>query len=216
MFVSSAPDRRCWLGCYSKRILPTPARWCLEITYLRASFLAASFTTRIWHLILSQGVAFGVGMGFCFVASVGVVSQWFTKKRSFANSLAASGSGFGGLCYSLASNAMIEHIGLPWTFRALAIISLIVNGICSLLIRDRNRAVGAVHLAFDLKLFRRVDFLLFLGWASFSILAYVIVVFSLPDYCQSVGLSASQGAIVGALFNRTSISRSYHLPYQKS
>lgn len=144
-------------------------------------------------------------MGFSFVASVNVVPQWFSKRRSFANAVSASGSGFGGLVYSLASNAMIQNIGLPWTFRALAIISLVVNGTCSLLIKDRNRAVGAVHLAFDLRLFKRPEFLLFLGWASFSVLAYTVVVFSLADFCQSIGLSASQGAIVGAIFNCTSL-----------
>jgi len=69
------------------------------------SFIGASFTSEIWHLLLSQGVAFGIGMGFCFVGSVSVVAQWFTKRRSFANALAASGSGFGGLIYSLATNA---------------------------------------------------------------------------------------------------------------
>jgi len=67
-----------------------------------ASFIGASFATRIWHLFLSQGICFGLGMGFLFNASLGTLSQWFTKKRSIANGLAAAGSGFGGLLFSLA------------------------------------------------------------------------------------------------------------------
>ncbi|KAI0011257.1 major facilitator superfamily domain-containing protein [Xylariaceae sp. FL0662B] len=70
-------------------------------------FIGSSFATELWHLLLSQGVSFGLGMGLCFVASVAVPPQWFTKRRSLANAIATSGSGFGGLCYSLASNAMI-------------------------------------------------------------------------------------------------------------
>ncbi|KAK3330252.1 major facilitator superfamily domain-containing protein [Apodospora peruviana] len=166
-----------------------------------ASFIAASFSTHIWHLILSQGVLFGVAMGFCFTATVGVVPQWFTKRRSFANAISTSGSGFGGLIYSLATNAMITNIGLAWAFRILAILSFVVNGACSLTIRDRNKAVGAIHVAFHLPLFKQVEFWLFTGWGFFGILSYVIVVFSITDYAQKVGFTASQGSVVAAIFS---------------
>lgn len=59
------------------------------------SLVAASFSTKIWHLFLTQGVLFGLGMGALFVGSSGVVSQWFDKKRSVAMGIAAAGSGIG-------------------------------------------------------------------------------------------------------------------------
>lgn len=155
----------------------------------------------MWHLLLSQGVAFGIGMGFLFTATVGVVSQWFSKRRSFANAMSTGGSGFGGLIYSLATNAMISHLGLAWAFRVLGILAFVVNGICTFTLRDRNKAVGAVHIAFHKELFKRVEFWLFVLWGFFSILGYIVVIFSLPDYCQKVGFTASQGSIVAAIFN---------------
>ena len=136
------------------------------------------------------------------MASVGVVSQWFTTRRSFANALATSGSGFGGLTYSLATNAMINNLGLAWAFRILAILAFVVNGICSLLMRDRNKSVGAIHSAFHKDILKRPEFYLLVSWSFFSLVGYVIVVFSLPDYGQTVGLTASQGSLIGALFNR--------------
>lgn len=166
------------------------------------SFIGASFSTHIWHLLLSQGVCFGLGLGFCFTSTVGVVPQWFTKNRSFANSVATSGSGFGGLTYSLATNAMITNLGLAWAFRILAILAFVVNGACSLIVRDRNKAVGAVHIPFHKDLFKKSEFWLFLGWGFFSILSYIIVVFSITDYALSVGFSASQGSLAAAMFNR--------------
>lgn len=39
------------------------------------SLIAASFVKQIWQLFLSQGVCFGLGMGFLFVGSVGIVSK---------------------------------------------------------------------------------------------------------------------------------------------
>ncbi|KAI1421634.1 major facilitator superfamily domain-containing protein [Xylaria sp. FL1777] len=165
------------------------------------AFIGSSFATELWHIILTQGLSFGIGLGLMFVSSAPVPAQWFRKKRSFANGVTAAGSGFGGLVYSLAANAMIEHIGLPWTFRTLAIICFVVNGTASFFIRDRNHAVGSVHVAFNLKLFKRPSFIMFLLWMMFSLIGYIILIFSIVAYCQAVGLSASQASLVGALFN---------------
>ncbi|KAI1813718.1 major facilitator superfamily transporter [Poronia punctata] len=171
------------------------------VIFETVGFIGSSFSTKLWHLILSQGVSFGIGMGLIFVASAPVAAQWFRRKRSLANGCTAAGSGFGGLTYSLATNAMIQRIGLAWTFRALAIICFVVNGVASCFIRDRNHAVGSVHIAFHWSLFRRPSFILFQLWLFLSMLGYTILVFSIVAYAQAVGLSASQASIVGALFN---------------
>jgi hypothetical protein len=130
-----------------------------------------------------------------------VVPQWFSKKRSFANSIATAGSGIGGLTYSLATNAMIQSISLGWAFRVLAIVAFAVNTICTIMIRDRNKAVGSIQMAFDTRLFKRVEFLLLIGWGFLSILGYIVLLFSLPDYATSIGLSAEKGSVIGALLN---------------
>ncbi|CAJ2513457.1 Uu.00g015760.m01.CDS01 [Anthostomella pinea] len=178
-------------------------RWTIFLgaVFETIGFIGSSFASQLWHILLSQGVSFGLGMGLCFVASAAVPPQWFTKRRSFANAIAASGSGFGGLCYSLASNAMIARIGLPWTFRVIAIICFVVNGAASFFIRDRNKAIGSVHVPFNWQLFKRPSFLMLEAWMVLSILGYTILVFSIVAYCQEVGLSSSQASLVGAMFN---------------
>lgn len=166
-----------------------------------ASFIGASFSTEIWHLFLSQGICFGLGMGFLFIGSVGIVPQWFTTKRSFANGISASGSGLGGLVYSLAAGAMIRTIGLPWAFRTLGIICFVVNSTCAALMRDRNKIIGTTFLAFDVNILVRPEYILIALWGWFSMLAYVVLIFSLANYANEIGLDASQAAIVSALFN---------------
>lgn len=173
----------------------------LGVGFETASLIGASFAVAIWQLFLSQGVCFGLGMGFLFVGSVGIVPQWFTTRRSLANGIATAGSGFGGLCYSLATGAMIRTLGLAWAFRVLGILACAVNGICALLLRDRNAAIGASQLAFDARLFRKPEYGLLLGFGWFSMLGYIVLLFSLANYASSVGLSASQGALVSALLN---------------
>ncbi|KAL9109335.1 MAG: hypothetical protein Q9227_005965 [Pyrenula ochraceoflavens] len=173
----------------------------LGIFFQTLSLIGASFAKLKYQLILAQGLCFGYGMGFLFVGSVGIAAQWFLKKRSLANAIAAAGSGMGGLMYSLATQAMIDSVGLGWAFRILGILSCAVNLTCANLLRDRNRQVGARHNPFDVQLLKRPEFCLLQGWSFFSMLGYVVVIFSLPNYAVSVGLSAKQGSIVAALLN---------------
>ncbi|KAF2094577.1 MFS general substrate transporter [Rhizodiscina lignyota] len=173
----------------------------IGVFFESGSFIGASFTKSIWQLFLSQGLCFGLGMGFLFVASVGVAPQWFTTRRSLAGATAAAGSGLGGLIYSLAANAMIQSIGLPWAFRVLGIICFVVNTISSLLMRDRNKLVKPNQLSFDYRLFRNLDFILLSAWGIFSMLGYIVLIFSLANYARTVGLTAKQGSVISALLN---------------
>ncbi|OAA47867.1 Major facilitator superfamily domain, general substrate transporter [Metarhizium rileyi] len=166
-----------------------------------ASLICASFANKIWHLFLTQGVLFGLGMGFLFTPSVGIVPQWFTTKRSLANGFSACGSGLGGLLYSFVAGAMMRNMGLEWAFRILGILAFVVNTACILLIRDRNKIIGSSQLAFDTTLLKRPEFLLLLGFGWFSMLGYVVLIFSLANYANQIGLGSSQAALISAFFN---------------
>jgi len=80
----------------------------IGVLLMTAGYVAASFAKRIWHLYLTQGVLVGLGVGFIFIPSVAVTSQWFDKKRSIANGINSAGSGIGGIIFSFATQAMIE------------------------------------------------------------------------------------------------------------
>ncbi|KAK6511795.1 hypothetical protein TWF481_000701 [Arthrobotrys musiformis] len=165
------------------------------------SLIAASFAYKVWHLYLAQGCLFGIGMGMLFVASVGILPQWFHKRRSVANGISAAGSGIGGLAFSLGTNAMLQRLGLAWTFRITAIIAFVVNTTCSIFLKDRNKKINPEIKMFDLNLIKRIEFLYVVGWGAFSMLGYVVILFSLPNFGVSVGLTQSQGSIMGAMLN---------------
>lgn len=165
------------------------------------SLIAASFATEIWHLFLTQGVCFGLGLGFLYIATVGIVPQWFSTKRSFANACGAAGSGLGGLTYNLACQAVINEADWRWAYRMIGIVSFVVNMVCVILVKDRNKAVGAQFKLFQAKLFRRKEFNLVQAWGFLSMLGYLVLVYSLPNYATSIGLTPSQGSIVGAILN---------------
>lgn len=183
------------------RKLGTKPTLLVGVVMETASLICASFARQIWQLFLTQGILFGLGMGFLFVPSVGIVPQWFTTRRSLANGISACGSGLGGLLYSFATGAMIKHLGLQWAFRILGILVFVVNTSCVVLVKDRNKIIGVSQLAFDTSLLKRVEYLLLLGYGWFSMLGYVVLIFSLANYANSIGLDASQAALISALFN---------------
>ena len=168
------------------------------------ALLAASWapeTGKVWILYLTQGAGFGWGMGFLYIGSATVLPAWFSTRRSLAVGIAASGAGVGGLVYNLAAGAAVESIGLAWTYRLLAACGLIVNGTCSMLVRDRNETVRPSNVALELHWFKRLPFLLLVAWGFLSELGYIVLLYSMPDYAASVGLSVQQGAVVGAMLN---------------
>jgi MFS family permease len=166
-----------------------------------AALISSSFATRVWQLYLAQGVLFGWGCGFQYIGGSGVVPQWFSRRRAFANSIASSGSGLGGLVWCLATGAMIKNLGLSWAFRITAMVAFAVNFICALLMKDRNKLIKPNERAFDIALFQNGEFVLLLVWGFFSMLGYTILLFSLPTFARNIGLSADQASIVGAMVN---------------
>ena len=166
-----------------------------------ASFLLSSFATQIWHLFLTQGACFGYGMGLLYITASGVLPQWFSARRSLALGIASSGAGFGGLAYNLAAGAAIKSLGLPWTYRVLAICTAAVNVACSLLLKDRNTSIQPRTRAFDVREYGHIETLLVAAWGVFTELGYITLLYSLPSYAHSIGLSAPQGAMVGAVLN---------------
>jgi MFS family permease len=171
-------------------------------------FIAASFASRIWHLHISQGILVGCGIGFIYVPSVAVLSQWFSTKRSLANGMSAAGSGVGGAAFAWGSEAMIRHLGVGWSLRITGITTLIANLIAVLVIRDRNRTVRPYQLGFDLRLLRRYEVILLLCWTFTSMLGYVVLLFSLSDFALSIGLSHAQATdLIGFLNIGTAVGR---------
>jgi hypothetical protein len=69
---------------YLTRIWGTHIPMFLGVAMMTGGFIAASFARSIWQLYLTQGLLVGMGVGFLFIPSVAVTSQWFDKKVSVA------------------------------------------------------------------------------------------------------------------------------------
>lgn len=165
------------------------------------SLFGASYATEVWHLFLTQGVGFGWGLGFTYIPAAAVLPQWFTKKRSLAVGLASSGAGAGGIAYNLIAGVAIRNLGINWSYRVIALCTLLVNGVSSALMRDRNKIVKPKQDALDWREFGHIEVIFVIIWGFLSELGYVVLLFSLPHYATTIGLSQGQGSVVGAVLN---------------
>jgi MFS family permease len=166
-----------------------------------AGFITASFATRIWHLYLSQGVLVGLGVGFTYIPSIAVLSQWFHRRRSLANGISTAGSGIGGLVFSFLVRAAISNVSLAWALRITGLVSGFMNILATVAIRSRNHIIHPKQHPFDMGLLCRYDVMLVLAWAFVSILGYITILFSMSNFASSIGLSESQSANVTAFLN---------------
>ncbi|KAK3724500.1 hypothetical protein LTR37_001124 [Vermiconidia calcicola] len=172
------------------------------VCMISGGFIAASFASQIWQLYLSQGVLVGLGIGSIFIPSIAILPQWFLKRRSLAQGLASSGSGFLGMAFSLGTSAMIEQISLAWALRITGILCFVGNSVATLLVRDRNHLVKPPQLGFAIHLLRRKQVLLLLSWAFTNLLGYMTILYSMSNYAvQVAGLSQAQAGVLTAVLN---------------
>lgn len=171
-------------------------------TVLQAgSLLGAGSSKQIWQLFLSQGLGFGFGMGCLYIPATAVCPQWFSSRRSLAMGIACSGAGLGGLVYSLAAGAAITSLGLEWTYRVLALCCLGVNLASSVLLKDRNKFVKPKKSALGLSEALNIEVVLLVLWGFLNELGYITLLYSLPSYAKSIGLSYHQGSVISAMLN---------------
>ncbi|EKM51453.1 uncharacterized protein PHACADRAFT_166015 [Phanerochaete carnosa HHB-10118-sp] len=103
------------------------------------SLVALSFThpQQIWQQFLSQGVLFGIVVGFGTYPALAVVGQYFKAKRALAMGIVAAGSSVGGVCLPIMVSRLFRTIGFAWTVRVAALLTLFCYAVAILISRTR-------------------------------------------------------------------------------
>ena len=171
------------------------------IFWLDIGLITVSFAEEGYQIMLSQGIRCGSGTGSLFVGNVAITSQWFEKNRSLANPIVASLFGIGALIYSLATQTMIDTMGLWWSSRVLLIVCFAVNAVAPILLRGRNKIVASKHRPFLTELMKRPEFLCLQVWSFLTAVGYIALALSVSGQAISVGLNARQVVLPDSLYN---------------
>ncbi|GAA94245.1 uncharacterized protein L969DRAFT_16467 [Mixia osmundae IAM 14324] len=168
------------------------------LTVLGQAF--AGISRNIGELFVTQGLMFGVGIGLIFIPLLPIVSQFFLKRRALALGISAAGSGAGGLVLSNTTRLAIDNISIKWALVINALISLVVLVPCVILIKGRVKATGARFEPLQVSWIWHPSFCYVWVWGFFSILGYILALYSLPAYATAgLGLSQTKGAALQSI-----------------
>ncbi|KAG2186016.1 hypothetical protein INT43_002454 [Umbelopsis isabellina] len=157
--------------------------------------ILAGFSTKIWHLYLTQGIMYGIGGSLMFTTAMGIAPQWFDKRRGLALGICASGSGIGGLIFPFIMNPLLERLGAPWCYRILGFISLALGLFASMFIKERFPQKGKkLGDLMHFSIAKESTFLVWIAGADLCLLGYMVPFYLIPTYAQDHGMTASQGA----------------------
>lgn len=170
-FVGTASGRATDAGLF-RRV------YILGVTLTLVGIFMTSLCTQYWQLFLAQGVCTGLGNGLMFCPTVALVATYFSKNRSFAIGLAASGSATGGLIYPTLVRQLLPQVGFGWTVRILGFVSLATSAVTIALFKVRLPPRKSGPLV-DISAFKELTYSLFcLGmflnfWALYFVFYYV-------------------------------------------
>ncbi|KAI7860373.1 major facilitator superfamily domain-containing protein [Circinella umbellata] len=170
------------------------------------AIILAGFSTKVWHLYLTQGLLFGFGGSFLYMSIASVIPQWFTTRRATAMGISTAGSGLGALAMSPMVNFLIIKYGLPWAYRILGFFLLGICTIGTILIKDRippscRKSRPLLKSPIQLSMFKIVNFDLWLIGSVVSLLGYLPGLFYLPKYAADIGLDQTDAANLLAILS---------------
>ena len=128
-----------------------------------------------------------------------IIAQYFKAKRGIANGVVYAGGGLGGTAVSFMLNALIDNVGIAWSFRILGSLILVTGLPAACLMKERVPIQRARFV--EWKLFKDVKFSLVFALGVLSTFPLFVPPFFLPLYSKSLGLSSATGAGLVAAFN---------------
>ncbi|KAF9950630.1 hypothetical protein BGZ65_006490 [Modicella reniformis] len=173
--------------------------------FVAGGCIAASFATQVWHLYLSQGILYGIGAAMANPCILAAPPQWFVARRGMASGIGISGSGIGGLVFSVLTQKLNASIGHRWCLRVLGIIvwcSMVISG---MLIRQFSTTGQHVNVSRkDFDIMKQPAFLIMISGVLLTSFGYFSPLNLLPSYAVDHSLSQSQGAMLNSFLNGAS------------
>lgn len=179
----------------------------LGVLMMGSGILSSSFTVdHLGGLFVTAGILFGVGGSITYTLSNSLPVQWFSSKLGTANGLVKLGGGLGATIMAIVVQALVDKVGIPWTFRVLGFVTFASGIPAALLIRERAPSNNAPFV--DLSLFKSMPFCCLFLAGAVGTFALFVPPFFIPLFAHSIGLSATTGAGTVAAFNAcTAIGR---------
>jgi OFA family oxalate/formate antiporter-like MFS transporter len=178
-------------------------------------FFMSATANSLGPLYFWFGVVAGAGNGFGYATPIPVMSKWFPDRRGLAVGLAVAGYGGGSAIFApLAANNLIPNHGLPYTFRLLGVVFLVMTMIGAFLLKNppagykppgwepapaTAKAAATTHNFTPAEMVRTPTF--YFMWVAYCLgtLAGLMMISQLAPFMKSVGRTVTVGSAVFVL-----------------
>lgn len=190
-------------------IFPFYRRYCsiLGLIIIVVALVSSSFATRVWHLILTQGILYAIGGSLLYFPTIVFLDEWFIRRKGFAFGVMWAGTGVSGVCIPFIMAWGLDRYSFSTMLRAWAAVLVLLSGPLLYYVKPRIPVSRTASRP------RRLDFG-FLKSSTFWILqlgnvleglGFFIPNIYLPTYARALGLSSVAGTVTVSLFNATSV-----------
>ncbi|KAJ5698770.1 hypothetical protein N7462_000775 [Penicillium macrosclerotiorum] len=166
----------------------------------------SSFATNTTHLIVSQGVAYGIGASLAYAPTIVFMDDWFVQKKGLAFGIMWAGTGLSGVILPVVLQWMLGAFGYQTTLRAWAIVLLIMGGPLLYWVRPRlpiSRRSRPPPL--DFRFLCNKTFLIYEAGNILEAMGYFLPTIYLPTYARSLGATGIKASLPVMLFNLASV-----------
>ncbi|KAK2861248.1 hypothetical protein FQN49_004393 [Arthroderma sp. PD_2] len=155
---------------------------------------------RLWHLLLTQGLLYGMGSSMVYFPILSVAPEYFDRHRGAAMGCILSGASMGGLIQAPLVRALLDVIGARWTLRAMALANLVITMPVSIS-APPSRSVTKRPTLVNVRLAKKSAFILQSLAALLHASGNFVPMAFLPGFSTVIGYSVSFGAILLAVNN---------------
>ncbi|KAJ9624388.1 hypothetical protein H2204_010841 [Knufia peltigerae] len=168
--------------------------------FISAAYVIASFCHKVWQLLLTQGLMYGVGASLLYFPILAVAPEYFDAHRGSAMGLILSAAGVGGLVYAPAARAMLANLGAAWTLRIFGIVNFAIC-IPVVLATPPSRSLSKRPTLVDARLAKRLTFILQALAAMSQAAGNLVPITFLPEFSTRLGYTAAFGAALLSINN---------------
>lgn len=189
------------------------------------SLLASSFGTKLWHLLLTQGIGYAAGFICLYNPLLSMLNEWYSEKRGIAYGILSSVAGTSGLTIPYILDIGLRRYGHAITLQASALLFTIVLGPSMLLIQPKPSQVSAptmvehesvctISLSVDGlevqevksspslgRITRMPKFIIFTWSNVFQGIFNLMPALWIPTYAVALGLTTEQGTLLLVILN---------------
>ncbi|KAF2017419.1 MFS general substrate transporter [Aaosphaeria arxii CBS 175.79] len=186
-FVPKLP----WIGSNIKYV-------CLAGSLLMSFSMAIGMaSTELWHLLLSEGLAFGVGSGIVANTLPSILPEYFSTKSGLAQGFVAAAGGMGGVFYSKLGDVLLTQ-RTQTAFLMFSLVGLYLSIFSTLLAQPARNVSRRKTTMVDWSTLKNPSFCLFMVVNLLVPLTLRTPTSFGPIFGKSMGLSPSKAASIHA------------------